>query len=182
MSDAKYYTLHVAGLERKLRLCPVSDTLDIAAFVLFSDVELTESCAKELCAKIPPCDVLLTAESKGIPLAYAMARNLGVPYVVARKSVKAYMSDVLSVSVRSITTAGVQTLYLDGEKAAMLSNKRVVLVDDVVSTGESLHALQVLLEKAQGNLVGNACVLAEGDAQKREDLIYLAPLPLFPHA
>ncbi len=176
---AAYYTLQVAGLTRQLKICPISDTLDIAAFVMFSDVELTEACAKELCARVPSCDYIMTAESKGIPLAYEMARRLGVPYLVARKSTKAYMTDVLSVHVKSITTAAEQTLSLDGEKAAWLREKRVLLVDDVISTGESLRALQTLTEAAGGKIVGNAAGLAECEAAKREDLIFLETLPLF---
>lgn len=176
---AAYYTLHIAGLTRKLKICPISDKLDIAAFILFSDVELTESCARELAARAPECDYILTAESKGIPLAYEMSKQMHVPYIVARKSVKGYMTDVLSVQVKSITTAGVQTLYLDGDKAEWLKNKRVLLVDDVVSTGESLRALQQLVEAAGGIIAGNAAALAEGDAASRKDLIYLEELPLF---
>ena len=129
---------------RELKICSISDKLDIAAFILFSDVELTEACAKELAARVPACDYILTAESKGIPLAYEMSRQLGVPYIVARKSVKGYMTDVLSVQVKSITTAAVQTLYLDGDKAAWMRGKRILVVDDVVSTGDSLRALHQL--------------------------------------
>lgn len=113
---AAYYTLHIAGLTRELKICPISEKLDIAAFILFSDVELTEACARELAKRVPECDYILTAESKGIPLAYEMSRQLKVPYIVARKSIKGYMTDVLSVQVKSITTAAVQTLYLDGER------------------------------------------------------------------
>ncbi len=176
---AEYYTLHIAGLTRQLKICPVSEKLDIAAFVLFSDVELTKACAKELTAKTPACDYILTAESKGIPLAYEMSAQLGVPYVVARKSVKAYMADPISVQVKSITTASVQTLYLDGDKAAWLKNKRVLIVDDVISTGESLRAMQQLVTIAGGKVIGNAAPLAEGDAAERDDIIYLEKLPLF---
>ena len=141
---AAYYTLHIAGLTRELKICPISEKLDIAAFILFSDVELTEACARELAKRVPECDYILTAESKGIPLAYEMSRQLKVPYIVARKSVKGYMTDVLSVQVKSITTAAVQTLYLDGEKAAWMKGKRVLIVDDVISTGDSLRALCLL--------------------------------------
>ncbi|MCD8219391.1 MAG: adenine phosphoribosyltransferase [Ruminococcus sp.] len=176
---AEYYTLQIAGLTRKLKICPISDTLEIAAFILFSDVELTEACACALAARAPACDFILTVESKGIPLAYEMARQMHVPYIVARKSVKGYMTDVLSVQVKSITTASMQTLYLDGEKAAWMRGKRVLLVDDVVSTGESLRAMQQLVERACGMVAGNAAALAEGDAASRTDLIYLEPLPLF---
>lgn len=176
---AAYYTLHIAGLTRELKICSISDKLDIAAFILFSDVELTEACAKELAARVPACDYILTAESKGIPLAYEMSRQLGVPYIVARKSVKGYMTDVLSVQVKSITTAAVQTLYLDGDKAAWMRGKRILVVDDVVSTGDSLRALHQLVQSAGGTVAGNAAPPAEGDAASRDDLIYLEKLPLF---
>lgn len=145
---AAYYTLHIAGLTRELKICPISEKLDIAAFILFSDVELTEACARELAKRVPECDYILTAESKGILLAYEMSRQLKVPYIVARKSIKGYMTDVLSVQVKSITTAAVQTLYLDGEKAAWMKGKRVLIVDDVISTGDSLRALQQLVKSA----------------------------------
>jgi adenine phosphoribosyltransferase len=176
---AEYYTLQIAGLTRQLKRCAINDNLEIAAFILFSDVELTEACARELGKRVPECDYILTAESKGIPLAYEMSRQMNVPYLVARKSVKAYMTDVLSVQVNSITTQGEQTLYLDGEKAAWLKGKRVLLVDDVISTGESLRAMQELAHAAGAQIVGNAAPLAEGDAAEREDLIFLEKLPLF---
>ena len=179
MNDAKTYELQVAGLTRQLPLCPINDKTSIAAFIMFSDVELTVACATELLKKVPQHDVILTAESKGIPLAYEMSRQLKVPYIVARKSVKGYMTDVLSVQVKSITTAAVQTLYLDGEKAAWMKGKRVLIVDDVISTGDSLRALQQLVKSAGGEIVGNAAPLAEGDAAERKDLIYLEQLPLF---
>ena len=176
---AAYYTLHIAGLTRELKICPISEKLDIAAFILFSDVELTEACARELAKRVPECDYILTAESKGIPLAYEMSRQLKVPYIVARKSVKGYMTDVLSVQVKSITTDHVQKLYIDGEDAALMKDKRILIVDDVISTGESLTALEKLVEKAGGNICGRMAILAEGDAQERGDIIYLEKLPLF---
>ncbi len=176
---AAYYTLHIAGLTRELKICSISEKLDIAAFILFSDTELTEACAKELVNRVPECDYILTAESKGIPLAYEMSKRMKVPYIVARKSVKGYMSDVISVQVKSITTEAVQTLYLDGEKAGWMRGKRVLIVDDVISTGESLRALQQLVQSAGGTVAANASPLAEGDAASRDDLIYLEQLPLF---
>ncbi len=176
---SEYYEMKIAGLDRKLKKCAVSDKLDIAAFIMFSDVEVTVKSAEQLLAKSPEFDVIITAESKGIPLAYEMARQSGKTYVVARKSVKLYMQDVVSVKVKSITTANEQTLHLDGEKAELLKGKRVLIVDDVISTGESLKALEALVEQAGGEIVGEAAVLAEGDASKREDIIFLDPLPLF---
>ena len=177
----KYYTLKVAGLTRDLPVCKLNEALSIAGFVMFSDVELTVACATELLKKLPEFDVILTAESKGIPLAYEMSRQCGKKYVLARKSIKLYMRDPVGVSVKSITTAKMQTLYLDAEDAKYLSGKRVAVVDDVISTGESLHALDALVEQAGGTIVAQAAVLAEGDAAKRKDIIFLEPLPLIPN-
>lgn len=176
----KTYELHVAGLTRQLPICKVSDKLDIAAFIMFGDVELTVECAKELIKKAPEHDVIITAEAKGIPLAYEMARQMGVNrYLIARKMAKLYMKNPMEVEVQSITTAKKQTLYIDQDDAEYLRGKRVLIVDDVISTGESLHAVETLVEKAGGNIVGRMAVLAEGDAQQRGDITYLEPLPLF---
>lgn len=177
MSDT--YKMTIAGLERELPLCPLNEKLDIAAFVMFSDVEITVASATELLKECPDFDVILTAESKGIPLAYEMARQSGKPYVVARKSVKLYMSNPVSVTVKSITTANEQTLYLSAEKAEMIKGKNVLVVDDVISTGESLKALEELVSGADGNISAKAAVLAEGDAADRKDIIFLEKLPLF---
>ncbi len=177
----KFYTLNVAGLTRELPLCPVNEHLDIAAFIMFSDVELTVACARDLIKLVPECDVLVTAESKGIPLGYEMARQMagGMKYIVARKSVKLYMKDPIGVNVKSITTAAEQKLFLDRDEANYLKGKRVLIVDDVISTGESLEALKKLVEAAGGEIVGQAAVLAEGDAAKRDDIYFLEELPLF---
>ena len=175
-----FYRMKVAGLERDLPLCPISDELYIGAFILFGDVELTERCAEELAKLAPDHDVLLTAESKGIPLVHAMARCLGENrYVLARKSVKLYMKDVLKCETKSITTGSLQTLYIDGGDAEYLKGKRVLIVDDVISTGGSLLSLENLVNQAGGEIVGRMTSLAEGDAIGREDITYLAPLPLF---
>lgn len=174
------YTLHVAGLTRELPICAVDDKLDIAAFIMFGDVELTVNCARELSKKAPDHDVIITAEAKGIPLAYEMARELNVNrYLIARKGPKVYMKNPISVEVKSITTEKVQQLYIDKDDADFMNGKRVLIVDDVISTGESLSALETLVEQAGGKIVGRMAVLAEGDAQKREDITYLEPLPLF---
>ena len=173
------YLLKVAGLERELTVCPINDKMSIAGFIMFSDVELTVACAKELLKKVPECDVFLTAESKGIPLAYEMSRQSGINYILARKSAKLYMKKPVEVDVKSITTSQIQTLVLDECDIEKLKGKRVVIVDDVISTGESLNAMEKLVEKAGGNVVGRAAVLAEGDAAKRDDIIFLEPLPLF---
>ena len=177
MSDA--YTLVVAGLTRELPLCPINEKLDIAAFVMFSDVELTIACAAELLKRTPEFDVLLTAESKGIPLAYEMSRQSGKKYILARKSEKLYMKSAVALDVKSITTKGVQRLYLDSHDMEYLAGKRVLIADDVVSTGNSLYAMEQLVDLAGGRIAAKASVLAEGDAAKRDDLIFLAPLPLF---
>ena len=172
--------MRIAGLERDLPICPVSDTLSIAGFVIFGDQELTVTCAKELLAKVPQYDYLITAEAKGIPLAHEMARQAGnAKYILARKAPKLYMRDVFSVAVNSITTAKEQRLYLDGADAALMKGKKILLVDDVISTGESMAALEALVTKAGGEICGRAAILAEGDAQDRPDIVYLEKLPLF---
>lgn len=174
------HTMTIAGLERSLPLCPLNDQVSIGAFVIFGDCELTVACAAELLKRAPAYDYILTAESKGIPLAYEMARQAGdAKWLLARKGAKLYMRDVFSVEVKSITTAAVQRLFLDGEDAALMKGKRILIVDDVISTGESLRALEALVEKAGGEIAGRMAILAEGDAQQRDDIIYLEKLPLF---
>ena len=175
-----YYRMNVAGLERDLPICPVNENLYIAGFVIFGDQELTVACARELLKRAPEYDYIITAEAKGIPLAHEMARQAGdAKYILARKGPKLYMRDIFSVTVNSITTAKEQKLYLDGADAALMKGKRILIVDDVISTGESLKALEALVEKAGGEICGRMAILAEGDAQDREDLIYLEKLPLF---
>ncbi len=175
-----YYEMKVAGLTRQLPLCRVSDTLYIGAFVIFGDVELTEACARELLKIAPEHDILITAESKGIPLVYEMARQNGEnKYLIARKAPKLYMKDVFSTEVNSITTAKTQILCIDGEDAALMRGKRVIIVDDVISTGESLKAVEKLVRKAGGQVVARMAILAEGDAKDRDDILFLEKLPLF---
>ena len=174
------YTLNVAGLERELQLCPLNDDLKIAAFIMFGDVELTKACARDLLKIAPEHDIIITSESKGIPLAYEMARQSGNNnYIVSRKSKKLYMNNVFSSTLTSITTVGQQTLYVDGKDATNMKNKRILIVDDVISTGESLKALEDLVTSAGGIIVGKMAVLAEGAAKNRDDISFLAPLPLF---
>ena len=174
-----FYRMNIAGLVRDLPVCPVNENLSIAGFVIFGDQELTVACARELLARAPEYDYILTAEAKGIPLAHEMARQAGdARYILARKAPKLYMRDVFSVSVNSITTAKEQRLYLDGTDAALMRGKKILSVDDVISTGESLKALETLAEEAGGIICGKMAILAEGDAQERSDLIYLEKLPL----
>ena len=174
------YRMNVAGVERDLPICKVTDRLYIAGFVVFGDQELTVACAKALLEKAPEYDYIITAEAKGIPLAHEMARQTGAPkYFLARKAPKLYMTGVFSSTVKSITTEKEQTLYLDTADAELMKGKKILIVDDVISTGESLRALEVLVEKAGGIIVGKMAVLAEGDAQDRPDIIYLEKLPLF---
>ena len=175
-----YHRMNIAGLDRDLPICKVTDDLYIAGFVIFGDQELTVACAKALLEKAPAYDYIITAEAKGIPLAHEMARQSGAKkYFLARKAPKLYMTGVFEVAVNSITTAKEQRLYLDTADAQLMKGKRILLVDDVISTGESLRALEVLVEKAGGEIVGRMAILAEGDAQERPDLIYLEKLPLF---
>ena len=174
------YEIDIAGLTRELPICPLNDELAIAAFVIFGDVELTVHCAAELLKIAPDYDYIIAPEAKAIPLAYEMARQSGENrYFVARKKAKAYMQGVFEVEVQSITTAGTQTLVIDQADADAIRGKRVIIVDDVISTGESLYAMEVLCEKAGADVVAKMAILAEGDAAKREDITVLAPLPLF---
>lgn len=173
------YKMTIAGLERNLPLCKITDDLYIAGFIMFNDVEITEACAAELLKLAPDFDVLLTAETKGIPLTYEMARQSGKPYIVARKGAKLYMQDVVMVQVKSITTSHVQMLCLGDNERAVLEGKRILIVDDVISTGESVAALEQLVNTVHGELVGKLAVLAEGEAADRKDIQFLEYLPLF---
>lgn len=176
----QFYPVAIGNVRRELPLCRLNDELNIAAFVVIGDAELTEACAKELLAKAPPYDYILTAEAKGIPIAHEMARlTKARTYIVARKAPKLYMKEVFEVNVRSITTEKQQKLYLDKADADLMKGKRILVVDDVVSTGESLAALEKLVEAAGGIIAAKMTVLAEGDAQDRDDIVYLEKLPLF---
>ena len=178
--EQKYYHMTIAGCERDLPLCPLNEDLMIAGFVIFGDPELTTACAKALLARAPEYDYLISAEAKGIPLVHEMARLAGnQKYMLARKSPKLYMTGVMEVTVQSITTAKEQKLYLDTADAALMKGKRILIVDDVVSLGDSLRALETLVTEAGGIICGKMTILAEGDACLRDDLIYLEKLPLF---
>ena len=175
-----YYKMNIAGCERKLPICPINEDLSIGAFVIFGDPELTTACASALLEKAPEYDYLISAEAKGIPLVHEMARLAGnQKYFLARKAPKLYMTGVLEVNVRSITTAKEQKLYLDKADAELMKGKRILIVDDVISTGESLRAIEKLVHCAGGEICGKMTILAEGDAQDREDIVYLEKLPLF---
>ncbi len=175
----KTYEMKIAGLTRQLPICEVNEHLDIAGFVIFGDVEMTVAASAELLKKCPDFDYIVTAEAKGIPLAYEMARQSGKPYLICRKGAKLYMVDPVSVHVRSITTDRMQTLYLDSLEGERMRGKRVLIIDDVISTGESLTAIETLVGRFDANIVGKAAILAEGDAAKRDDIIFLEELPLF---
>ncbi|NLE26081.1 MAG: adenine phosphoribosyltransferase [Clostridiaceae bacterium] len=176
----EYFEIKIAGLTRQLPLCPINKDLYIGAFILFGDVELTVACAKELLKKAPEYDVMITAESKGIPLVYEMTKQAGLnKYLLARKSAKLYMRDVVNVEVQSITTEKRQMLFIDKDDAEYMNGKRVLIVDDVISTGESVKAVEKLVEESGGIVAGRMTILAEGDANKRDDIIFLEHLPLF---
>lgn len=178
--NTMYYEMTIAGCKRQLPLCKLNDDLMIGAFVIFGDAELTVACAAELLKKAPEYDYLLTAEAKGIPLIHEMARQHGdKKYIVARKNPKLYMTGVFEADVHSISTAKDQKLYLDIVDAEMMKGKKILILDDVISTGQSLEGLEKLTVKAGGNICGKMTILAEGDAQKRDDIIYLEKLPLF---
>jgi adenine phosphoribosyltransferase len=173
------YHIEVAGLTRDLPICQISEELSIAAFVLFGDVEMTIAAAEHLLKIAPPHDILVTAEAKGIPLVHEMARqNCESTYIVARKVEKLYMKDVFSVELHSITTKKKQTLCIDKAEAERMKGRRILIVDDVISTGESLRALEKLVSEAGGEIVGKMAVLAEGDAKYRSDIQFLGYLPL----
>ena len=175
---SEYYRVNIAGMERDLLRCPLNDKLDIAAFIIFGDVELTVHAAAELLKRLPEFDYIVTPEAKSIPLAYEMSRQSGKKYFVARKKPKLYMKDPVIVNVRSITTESVQTLIMDSIEGEQRRGKRVVILDDVISTGESLKAVEELCAKFDANVVAKAAVLAEGDAAKRDDIVFLGEIPL----
>ena len=175
-----FYAMNIAGVKRELQLFPISDNLQIAAFILFGDVEVTKASAEALLKLAPEYDIMITAECKSIPLIYEMARQAEADnYIIARKAPKLYMENVITVGTNSITTANPQTLCIGQNEIEAMKGKRVLIVDDVISTGESLTALENLVEAAGGNIVGKMAVLAEGAAAQRDDIIFLEPLPLF---
>lgn len=175
-----HYDITVAGVQRSLPVVPISDTLSIASFVIFGDTDIVEPCARELAKKLPEVDYLITAEAKSIPLIYEMAKVMNMPrYLIARKSVKGYMKNPIITKVNSITTDKEQILCLDEDDIALIKGSRIAIVDDVISTGNSLAAVEHLVLEAGGTIAARAAILAEGDAAKREDIIYLGTIPLF---
>lgn len=175
-----FHEMTIAGCKRQLPLCKITEDLYIGAFIMFSDVEITEACARDLLKIAPEFDIIITAESKGIPLAYEMARQAGMnDYIVARKGPKLYMKNVVTTEVDSITTDHIQTLCLGQDEIDKMQGKRILIVDDVISTGESLKSLEVLVNQVGGEIVGRMAVLAEGEAADRDDILFLEKLPLF---
>ena len=176
------YSMHVAGLTRELSICKVNDDLYIGAFIMFGDAELTVECARALLklAESVEYDYLFTAEAKSIPLIHEMARQSGAKkYFIARKGPKVYMPDPISVDDQSITTLSLQRLYLGSDDAELIRGKKILIVDDVISTGGSLKAMEALVEKAGGTVTGRMSVLAEGGAADRKDIMFLEKLPMF---
>ncbi|MGI6204534.1 MAG: phosphoribosyltransferase family protein [Anaerovoracaceae bacterium] len=174
------YEMEIAGLKRRLPLFPVNDNLYIAAFIMFGDVEITKACASALLERAPEFDIIFTAEAKSIPLVYEMSRQAGLnDYIVARKSAKVYMDDLIETEVDSITTAHMQHLCIGGAEVSRIKGRRVLIVDDVISTGQSLRSMEYLVDKAGGKIVGKMAVLGEGDSMEREDITVLKKLPVF---
>lgn len=175
----RFYTVDIKGYKADLPILPLPNGISICFFNLHGNQEMTEHCGKELAKLLHGCDIVLTAESKGLQLSHVIARELGQKYyAVCRKSKKLYMQDGIETSVKSITTGGTQTLYLSKHDADLLKGKKVAIVDDVVSTGGSLKGLEQIVNLAGGTVYKKAFVLAEGDAAERDDIVYLAKIPI----
>lgn len=174
-----YHEVEINGLTRRLPRFPVADGLEIAVFNLLGDTEVVEAAAESLATRIPDSvDALVTAETKSVPLAYELARRTGKPWVVLRKTYKPYMGDVASATTHSITTGAEQTLYLDEKDREIVAGRRVLLVDDVVSTGSTVDGMRAVMEQVGAEIAGVAAVFTEGDEQPA-DVIALGHLPLF---
>ncbi len=177
----KVHTVDIKGFKAELPILPLPSGISIAFFNLHGDNELTEHCGKELAKELSDCEVLITAESKGLQLTHCVARELGQRYyAVARKTKKLYMQDGIEITIESsITTGKEQKLYLSKHDVDLIKGKKVGIVDDVVSTGASLRGLEDLVVKAGGIIHKKAFVLAEADAAERKDVIFLASIPVF---
>jgi adenine phosphoribosyltransferase len=174
------YSIEIAGVKRDLPIVKIGDNLSIASFVIIGDTELVCLAAPKIIEKLPQVDILVTAEAKGIPLTFEISKLLKMKkYIVARKSIKPYMNSPIVDEVMSITTQKKQILCLDEQDALEIKDKRVAIIDDVISTGESIQAIERLVEASGGIVVAKAAILAEGDAASRKDIIYLEHLPIF---
>ncbi|WMJ79015.1 phosphoribosyltransferase family protein [Sedimentibacter sp. MB35-C1] len=174
------YNIEVSGVKRELNIVQINDKLSIASFVILGDTEVVCAAAKDIVKKLPPVDYLVTAEAKGIPLTFEISRLLNMKkYIVVRKSVKPYMNEPIIDEVVSITTQKKQELVLDEKDAAEIKGKRVAIIDDVISTGESIAAIERLVNSVGGIVTAKAAILAEGDASKRDDIVFLEALPVF---
>lgn len=181
MSEHETYAVEIAGLKRALPLFEIKPGLKIAILNILGDTELVQACAKELAKKLKDIefDVLVTAEAKSIPLAYALSAEMKKPYVVLRKAFKLYMGDALKAETLSITTGQPQTLILDGKDRELMRGRKVVIVDDVISTGSTLQGMRMILTKAGSTVVAEAAIFTEGDRAQWMHIISLGHLPLF---
>ena len=181
MSNRQVHPIEIAGVKRDLPLFEIKPGLKIAILNILGDTELVQACARELGKKLQGTDydILVTAEAKSIPLAYALSVETKKPYVVLRKTYKPYMGDVLKAETLSITTGQPQILILDEKDRQVIQNKKVVIVDDVISTGSTLQGMRMILEKANSNVVAEAAILTEGDRAQWMHIISLGHLPLF---
>jgi adenine phosphoribosyltransferase len=180
MSDNDVYPVNIAGVQRELRLMEVAPGVRIAVLNILGDTELVQASAKALAAKLPAqANYLVTAEAKSIPLAYALSVETRLPYIVLRKSHKPYMGDALSAETLSITTNKPQTLYLDEKDRDVIKGKKVVLIDDVISTGSTLQGMRLIMQKAGADVIAEAAIFTEGDRAKWNNVIALGHLPVF---
>jgi adenine phosphoribosyltransferase len=181
MSARKTYSIKIAGLKRNLRLFQIKPGLRIAILNILGDTELVQACARELSKRLKSVkfDILVTAEAKSIPLAYALSVATKKPYVILRKTYKLYMGDALTAETLSITTGEPQTLILDEKDRKLMKGKKIVLVDDVISTGSTLQGMHMIAEKAGAKIVAEAAILTEGERSKWDEIISLGHLPLF---
>jgi adenine phosphoribosyltransferase len=181
MSDRQVYSIEIAGIKRDLRLFEIKPGLRIAILNILGDTELVQASARELAKKLKGIehDLLVTAEAKSIPLAHALSVELKKPYVILRKTYKPYMGDALRAETLSITTGQPQLLILDEKDRDIIRNKKVIILDDVISTGSTLQGIRMILDKANASVVAQAAILTEGDRAQWSDILSLGHLPLF---